>query len=457
MQPSPPPPAPQATGRPAPQASARSNSEAAPRTRFCARNFRRISSCFALFLAISWATGCSHFRPHPETQYVYVIAKQSVLRDRVAAVSNRTGEVTNGQKLQVLDHERRFLKVKAPNGTIGWLETRLTADQAVADQFEQLHNAHLHDPIVASASARDDVYLHLTPGRETERFFRLAEGDPVSLLERATVPKPPPPGGAAPVPVPAPAAKKEPVSENKANKAKKKAEPQPSAAAPAGPPEPIMEDWWLVRGAQGQTGWVYSRLIDVNVPDAVARYAEGQRIVGAYVLANVEDPESGVLNNGQTVTTIPEYLTVVSPYKAGLPYDFDQVRVFIWNLKKHRYETSFRERNIQGYLPVAIAMKPDPYGKAADAKIPMPTFSYKVLAADAPTPQPDPTTGLVTPSKTIIKTYRLEGNLCRRLLPPAAPPPPDEARARPETEKQKERAKEKAKRKGKRRAHHHRH
>ena len=124
-----------------------------------------------------------------------------------------------------------------------------------------------------------------------------------------------------------------------------------------------MEDWWLVRTKGGETGWIYGRMIDVTAPDTLARYAEGQRIVGAYVLTQVEDPESNIVNNGQPVTSIPEYVTVLSPFKAGLPYDFNQIRVFIWNVKKHRYETAFRERNVAGYLPVTIALKKNPYNK----------------------------------------------------------------------------------------------
>ncbi len=366
------------------------------------------------------SVGCGHFQAKPEDKYVYVTAKQTFLRDRVAAVSNRTGEVTSGEKLVVLDHARRFVKVRTPKGEVGWIEEKLTAGQDVADKFEALGKEHVKDPVVATATARDEVYLHIAPGKTTERFYLLAENDALSLLQRASIVKPVTPG-AAPVVV-----------------ATKPGEP---------PPGPVMEDWWLVRDAKGRTGWIYSHMIDVSAPDALVRYAEGQRIVGAYVLAHVDDPDSGVLDNGNTVTSIPEYVAVTSPYKAGLPYDFDGVRVFVWNVKKHRYETGFREHNVAGYLPVVLGMKSDPYGKSPDAIEKLPSFSYKVLAADQAMPAPDPTTGLIKPGRTIEKTYRLVGNNCQRVIAPGVPAP-EEAHPDPVPEKKVRAAKvAKAKRK----------
>ena len=393
---------------------------------------RRLTRCFLACLPLLLA-GCSHFHAKPADKYVYVISKQSFLRDRVAAVSNRTGTVANGEKLVVLDRARRFVRVRSPRGEVGWIEEKQTADQVLADKFEELRQAHLKDSTVATATARDEVYLHLSPGRETERFFRLAEGDKLSLIERASVPKPVTPG-AAPA-VAKPVEKHAKKADADAVKDDSKNEP---VAAPAGPPPPAMEDWWLVRDAQGQTGWIYARMIDVEAPDALARYSEGQRIVGAYVLAHIDDPESGVLNNGQVVTSIPEYVTVLSPYQSGLPYDFDQVRVFIWNPKKHRYETSFRQHNMAGYLPVQLSQKIDPYGKTPQALQTAPTFSFKVLAADVPIPTADPSTGLFKPSRTLTKTYRLEANLVRRILPPGMPAP-EEAHPNPESEKKEKR------------------
>jgi hypothetical protein len=41
---------------------------------------------------------------------------------------------------------------------------------------------------------------------------------------------------------------------------------------------------------------------------------------------------------------------------------------------------------------------------------------------------------LITPGKTIDKTFRLEGNICRRVIAPGLPPP---AEAHPTPEKEK--------------------
>jgi SH3-like domain-containing protein len=396
-------------------------------------------------------SGCSYFRQKAAERYVYVTARQTYLRDRVAAVSNRTGSASNGEKLVVLERARRFLKVRTPRGEVGWIEEKLTADQHTADEFEALRTDHQNDPVVAAAAARDEVYLHIAPGRETERFYRLAEGDQVNLLERATVAKV---SSDKPSPAAKPPAKPVPAATPPATPAATSAQPIPPAKSPADDPAtdtpavpappPAMEDWWLVRDSKGQTGWLYSRMIDVAEPDVLSRYSEGQRIVGAYILDHANDPDSGVLDNGVVVTSIPEYVTVLSPYKAGLPYDFDQVRVFIWNTRKHRYETSFRERNIVGYLPVQIALKTDPYVNTPLGHTPLPSFTYRVLSADSPIPTPDPDTGIIHPGKLITKTIRLEGNIGRRILPPNTQPPA-EAHPVPDAPKDKGKGKHKHK------------
>lgn len=398
----------------------------------------------ALLGAVMLVGGCSRFRPKPDEVSVYVTAKQTFLRDRVAAVSNRTGTVENGQKLVIIERGRRFLRVRTEKNETGWIDEKLVATQQIYDEFSGLDQSHAKDPSIASAVVRDEVYLHLAPGRSTERFYRLAEGERLSLLRRATLVK-----GGGPNPNAKPVAtrntKQAAIPGAASGIPKAPSVPAPTATpekakeAPAGDeatPPPPMEDWWLVRDSHGHVGWMLSRMMDVDAPEALLRYAEGQRIVGSYLLAKVFDPEAP-----QDDKNIPEYVTVLSPYKAGLPYDFDQVRVFIWNLKKHRYETAFREKNVEGYLPIELKMMEDTGGRAANSSTALPGFSYKLLLADSPPVVPDPTTGAITPGKTITKAYRLEGNITRRMVPPQGETLPDIAHPEPVTDKKEKKAK----------------
>ncbi len=408
--------------------------------------------CFTLSGAsavLAWTgllllAGCSHFKPKPDAEYVYVTAKETNLRDRVAAVSNRTGMVENGEKLKVLDHGRHFVKVQTPDGKIGWIEEKLVATEDTSSDFDKLGVEHRGDPVIASAVVRDQVYLHLRPGRETPRFYLLEENDKLQLLRRATIEKtgtgdsqakvrkaiPQAVGSnaAKPVKPAAPTAAATPAPAKVTQPAKPGAAGSSNAAEP---PPPIYEDWWLVRDQKGHTGWMLSRMMDVDAPDSLTRYAEGQRFVGAYQLNVVHDD-----NAPTDQKDFPEYVTVLSPYKAGLPYDFDQVRVFTWSLNHHRYETAFRQKNIEGYLPVTVTRMKDPYGKQAIAQEELPAFIYKVLAADAPPVTPDPETGAMKPAKLVTKTYRLEGNLVHRILAPGQAPE-DEAHPAPEEKKEK--------------------
>ena len=112
-------------------------------------------------------------------------------------------------------------------------------------------------------------------------------------------------------------------------------------------PKPVLEDWWLIRNPESRIGWVLGRMIDVDVPLEIAQYAEGQRIVAFFPLNQVTDGDKQV----------PQYLVLLNENKDGMPFDYNQVRVFTWNVKRHRYEAAYRERNLNGVLPVTIAQE----------------------------------------------------------------------------------------------------
>lgn len=345
---------------------------------------------------------------------VYVAARQMYLHDRVAAVSNRVGEVSNGQALEVLEHGRRFLKVKTEKNEIGWLEERAVINAADYKVFQDLEDQHKMDFVVATGTLRDDAYLHVSPGRSTDRFYLLPENDKLQLLLRASVPRvapgtPPAPVKKASAPPPAASAKnpaQQPAKLTSEKPLKTDDDSKDSADAPTQPEVP-MEDWWLIRDAHGYVGWLGAGRVDVDVPDEVGQYAEGQRIVGAYVLMKVTDQQADAPNH-----QIPEYVTAMSAPKSGLPFDFDQIRVFTWSVKRHRYETAFRIRPIQGYLPVKVSTQPTANGTE-------PVFSFQI--ASTPDVTIDPNTGIAKPAHLRTLTYAMRDNMVRRIGPDMAP------------------------------------
>lgn len=280
----------------------------------------------------------------------YVSAPQVNLRDRVAAVYNKVGLVKNGDRVEVLDHDRRFVKVRTVGGMEGWMEQRFLVGEDVYNDLQKLAQQTQNDPVQGQATTRNDTNLHVTPGRDSDHLYQVTAGSKVQLLKRATAERPN---------TTAPQAKPQPKIEEKA--AEKSAEKRAEKPGEKKDAPPIMEDWWLARDAQGHAGWVLARMVDLDLSLDIAQYAEGQRIVAYFVLDEVRD-------GGKKV---PQYLTLLTEPKDGLPFDFDQVRVFTWNLKRHRYETAYRER-LKGFLPATVTQ--ENYEKEGT----LPTFTIRV-------------------------------------------------------------------------------
>jgi len=285
----------------------------------------------ALGTAALLLAGCGHGH-HRVLEVAYVSASQAALRDQVSTIFNRVGNVKNGERVEVLDHEKRFARVRTASGIEGWIEQRFLVDQKTFDALQKLTQDNLNDPVQAPGILRNDTNLHVTPGRETEHLYQLALGAKVAILKRGTAEKQ---AGAAPT--------ARPTAVAAAAKTANKAAPSPA--------QPVLEDWWLVRDDQSRVGWVLARMVDVDVPLEIAQYAEGQRFVAFFVLNEVEDNDKGVQKK------ISQYLCVLTDPHDGLPFDFDQVRVFTWNARKHRYETAYREHGLKGILPVAVTQE----------------------------------------------------------------------------------------------------
>jgi len=341
-------------------------------------SFRAVWLALVVMLAaILLVPACSRGR-HRVLEVAYVSAPQAALRDQVAAIFNRVGNVKNGERVEVLEREKRFARIRTGTGIEGWIEQRYLVDQKTFDALQKLTADHQNDLVQAPGVLRNETNLHVTPGRDSEHLYQLASGAKVAILKRGTAEKQ---SGAA-----SPAMQATKTGASKAGASK---------TGPKATAGPVLEDWWLVLDDQSRVGWVLARMVDVDVPLEIAQYAEGQRFVAFFVLNQVPDSDKGVQKQ------VSQYLCVLTDPHDGLPYDFDQVRVFTWNTRKHRYETTYREHGLDGVLPVTIT-KED-----FDKEGSLPVFILRVKDE----------AGNVTERK-----YKLNTPIVRRVLAPGEAP-----------------------------------
>ncbi len=298
----------------------------------------------AVCLALLGACGRGSLKPR---EIAYVAAADVNLRDQLATVYNKVGSVSNGEQVEVLETRKRFARVRTARGEEGWIEQRHLVGPEVFQECGKLAKEYAAAPAQAQGIARAGLNMHLAPDREADHLYQLKDGDRVEVIQRATAEK-------------------------------------PKSGAVASP-SPVYEDWWLVRDRQKRAGWVLARMLDIDAPLEVAQYAEGQRIVAYFVLNHVSDA-------GKQVA---QYLFLLTEPKDGLPFDFNQARVFTWNVKRHRYETAYRERKLAGMLPATAGREAFP--KEGD----LPTFTLRVQDENG---------------RIVERKYKLNGPIVHRVL-----------------------------------------
>jgi hypothetical protein len=290
------------------------------------------------------------------------------LRDRVAPVNQRVAQVVNGDRLEVLEREGRFLRVKTSAGQVGWVEAHEVLSQAAYDKFRQMAKDAANGPVLSKGILRESYWLRDAPGRASDRFYLLPRNTKLDLLERVSIPR-----------------------------------SEARTLLPAGKTAetPELEDFWLARDAAGQVGWVRGGALDEDVPEDIAVLIPSEKVVAAYVIRKVIDAEANTPDH-----EVPEYLAALTPWKAGLPYDFDQIRVFTWNVKRHRYETAYLEHDLEGYLPVKVGR--ETFGKETD-----PVFSFTVATNDSG--RIDAKTGQAGPGTAATESFRMQGVIVRKI------------------------------------------
>lgn len=298
-------------------------------------------------------------KPQPSFGIAYAGPATLNLRKDLASKSAPVGSVKHGEKLDVLETRRRFVKVRTPQGVEGWTDSNLLLTPQQMDDLQKLAGAAAKLPSEGAATVYDALNMHAEPSRQSPSFFQIPESGSVEVIAHRITPR------VAPVVNTAPVRRTSAAKKTKTKELKRTGPvpPMPKAPAPPSdwqnlsrphaadlpgyrPPEakPVpLDDWYLVRTKDGKVGWVLSRMLTMSIPDEVAQYAEGHRITSYLALGDVKDKDHGTTQHNWLWTTISS---------GQYPYEFDSFRVFVWSIKRHRYETAYIERNVEGYYPV---------------------------------------------------------------------------------------------------------
>jgi SH3-like domain-containing protein len=312
-------------------------------------------------------TGCRSGPPRaPAIGEAYVGPADLKIRGDIPLQSPAVATVKHGDRLEILQTRRRFLRVRTPAGAEGWTDERhllSTADMAALRELSQRAAAM---PVQGQATTFSELNVHTLPARLSPSFVQVKEKEKVDVLAHVVMPRadaPRKPLIASP-PKKAKAATRKPARKVASYPPPPMPKPpppppnwldlsktgEPDEAAPAADeidektpaPAPV-DEWSLIRTASGQSGWVLTRRLVMAIPDEVAQYAEGHRIVSYFRLGEVRAGDEK--KPTWLWTTIGE---------GTEPYDFDSFRVFVWSQRHHHYETAYIERNLKGYSPVLL-------------------------------------------------------------------------------------------------------
>ncbi len=278
---------------------------------------------FTLLLLLA---GCraSHQPPAPIAT-AYVGPHELELLAELSPNSPVAATLRHGQQVEILQWKRRFARLRTPDGRTGWADGRLLLNAAQMARLRLLSMSAASLPSQGKATVYDVLNVHTEPNRAAPSFYQLREGLLADVIAHQLLPRTPyqPAPGDAELPSPL------------------------NSYAPPGQLPPglaPLDDWSLVRLPDGRAGWVLTAPLVMAIPDEVAQYAEGQRITSYFPLARLHD--RGQTRHHWLWTTLSQ---------TRRPYQFDSFRVFVWSLRRRRYETAYIERNLIGYFPVEVS------------------------------------------------------------------------------------------------------
>ena len=272
---------------------------------------RRVVIILAVFvvLAVAWWA----LKRETPLERAYIRGRTVNVWNRVAQVREPVATLRYGDVVGVLERRAENARVRTAQGDEGWENERHQMSPELWEKTAALVESACSKAVQGRGQTKVLSNLRTEPGREAPRIVQLSAGVPVEILARQVV------------------------------------EYKPSSGEEGKPEESARrEDWVLVRTSDPDAGevagWVLGRFIEPALPDPLRNLGAGIRWMAWFELNRVMD------ENGER----GQFLGVGTIGPEGGACDFTLMRVYTWNLKRHRYETAYVESFLCGRLPVAI-------------------------------------------------------------------------------------------------------
>jgi len=289
--------------------------------------------------------------------------------------SATSGELAFGETVQLLRRRRNFYFVRNDKGVEGWTHRSSLFNERQVAEVNALARYAESIPAQGQARVYELLNVHNYPNRSAPSIFRIQEQETVSVITHEWHERGPYDPGAL---------VESRSADTESAKAKEaEAEEEPEEITPPDPPRPPSppqawlklsglsaeristleqaglggtvppavphsgELWTLVRNAEGLAGWALNSRLSPALPDKVAQYAEGARVMSYFSLG--EGNRDGTMHHWL-------WTTMSRSSVGGI---WDSIRVFAWNSRLARYETVFIQRGVEGYLPVEVTLGED--------------------------------------------------------------------------------------------------
>jgi uncharacterized protein YgiM (DUF1202 family) len=280
---------------------------------------KRSAALVVVSLALA---GCA---PEPEIaqDLATVVASHASVRMKNSSTSRTLQTLDPGDRVEILERQENWYRIRY-EGMVGWMEESTVVTNVTQSRVKDLVAQSQHQPPQNTGALREDANFRIEPGRTTSVIRRLGAGTKIEILDRLTTARP---------------------GSTKS-----------------------FDAWLKVRPSPLEVGWVFASLVDFDAPPDISQYTEGYIYAAVQKINQVQDPIAGPIN-----------WFVVGERSPGLnPHlDFDGIRVFTWNMRRHRYETAYRTRDLKGVYPLEVGVEGG-----------NPTFRVFELAEDGSTKTP---------------------------------------------------------------------